>query len=104
MDGHVLIAARGSAVFSNWIAFRRQVVAASLAQGRDVTIDFSSARLVDHSTMEKLHGLEDEFHRAGLVLTVVGLDQHRGLSSHPLAARKLPKQATESETKGSATH
>ncbi len=88
IEGHVVIRAHESAVFSNWIAFRRQVVAANLAKGKPVEIDMSGTHLVDHSVMEKLHELEDEFHRAGVDFRVAGLDNHRGLSAHPHATRK----------------
>lgn len=86
--GAITIRAKESAVFSNWLAFRRQVVTASLSRGKGATIDMSGTRLVDHSVMEKLHELEDEFHRAGVELKVVGLSDHRPLSEHPFAARK----------------
>jgi MFS superfamily sulfate permease-like transporter len=88
VDGNITIHAKESAVFCNWIAFRRQVVTASLANGRGVTIDMSGTHLVDHSVMEKLHELEDEFHRAGLGFKVIGLENHASNSSHPFAARK----------------
>lgn len=91
IDGDMLVDAHESAVFSNWIVFRRQVVAASLAKGKSVTIDMSDVRLIDHSVMEKLHELEDEFRRGGCELRVIGLDEHKPLSSHPFAARKRSK-------------
>ena len=88
VNGAVTVHAAESAVFSNWIAFRRQLVAASLAQGKGVTLDLSDTKLVDHSVMENLHELEEEFHRAGVELKIVGLERHESLSDHPMAARK----------------
>lgn len=88
-DGSVTVHVAQSAVFSNWIAFRRQVVQASLSRGKDCTLDFANTHLIDHSTMEKLHELEDEFHRAGITLRVTGLESHQPLSDHPMATRKL---------------
>jgi hypothetical protein len=38
--------------------------------------------------MEGLHELQQEFEQAGLVLDIVGLDEHRPLSRHPFATRK----------------
>ena len=84
----VVINARGSAVFSNFIPFRRQIEQLGLEGNNDVVVDFSQASLVDHSVMEKMHELEDEFHRAGRKLEVRGLEGHRQFSGHPLAARK----------------
>lgn len=88
-NGKVTVRVAQSAVFSNWIAFRRQVVEASLARGKDCTLDFANTHLIDHSTMEKLHELEDEFSRAGITLRVTGMDSHQPMSDHPMATRKL---------------
>lgn len=87
-DNNTLVRARYSAVFSNWILFRRQIVALGLVQGRNVTLDLSQTNLVDHSVMEKLHELQREFEYAGVRLEIVGLDSHTQLSNHRLAARK----------------
>lgn len=87
-DHQVTISARESAVFSNFIPFRRQIEQIGLVGRNNVTVDLSQTTLVDHSVMEQLHELEDEFDRQGLTLTVVGLDSHRQLSEHPMSARK----------------
>ncbi|HEX6963807.1 MAG TPA: SulP family inorganic anion transporter [Lacipirellula sp.] len=84
----VVISAKGSAVFSNWIPFRREIEQLGLAERNNVIIDLSDTKLVDHSVMEKLHEMEQDFQQAGLRLEVVGLEGHRQLSDHPLAARK----------------
>ena len=55
-------------------------------------IDLTHTRLVDHSVMEKLHQLGDDFTRIGKRLTVMGLDSHTALSDHPLAARKSQRR------------
>jgi len=55
---------------------------------KDVILDLAETRLVDHTVMEKLHELESEYEHAGRKLTVVGLEEHRPMSSHPQAARK----------------
>jgi MFS superfamily sulfate permease-like transporter len=87
-DSTVQIDARGSAVFTNWIPFRKQIVQLGLEQGNNVVVNLEGTRLVDHSAMEGLHQLQEEFSRAGLSLEVVGLDDHRPLSGHPFATRK----------------
>jgi hypothetical protein len=53
-----------------------------------VVLDLSATKLVDHSTMDKLHQMEHEFAESGKKLTVTGLDNHKAMSAHPLAARK----------------
>lgn len=83
----VTICARESAVFSNFIPFRRQIEQIGLVGRNNVTVDLSQTNLVDHSVMEQLHELQDEFERQGLALNVVGLDSHTQLSTHPLSTR-----------------
>lgn len=75
-----------AAVFSNWLGIKRKLDA--VGRDAEVTLDLSNARLVDHTVMEKLHELEAEFRAAGGQLHLTGLDEHTGLSAHPLAARK----------------
>jgi MFS superfamily sulfate permease-like transporter len=87
-DNTVLILARGSAVFSNFIPFRRQIEQVGLVGRNNVIVDLSSAKLVDHSVMEKLHELQLEFEQNQLTLEVRGLEGHKQLSTHPMSARK----------------
>jgi len=87
-EDSVLITARGSAVFTNWLSFKRQIEQIGLQEKNNVTIDLSGTKLVDHSVMEKLHEMESDFHQAGLRFEVIGLDAHQQFSAHPFAARK----------------
>jgi MFS superfamily sulfate permease-like transporter len=87
-DGAIQISARHSAVFSNWIPFRRQIEQLGLVQHKNVVLDLSQTRIVDHSVMERLHEMELQFQEAGLELVVVGLEGHRSFSRHPFSARK----------------
>jgi MFS superfamily sulfate permease-like transporter len=87
-DKTVVINAKGSAVFTNWIPFKRQIEQLGLIQQNNVIVDLSGTKLVDHSVMEKLHELEMDFAQAGLTLDVVGLEAHQQFSAHPHAARK----------------
>jgi MFS superfamily sulfate permease-like transporter len=82
------INASHSAVFSNWILFRRQIVQAGLVHRKNVIVDLSETRLVDHTVMEKLHEMKRDFEREGLRLDVTGLDDHKPLSRHPRSARR----------------
>ena len=87
-DNTCRIVASHAAVFSNWILFRRQIVGAGLVECKNVIVDLSAVKLIDHTVMQKLRELEREFEAANLVLTVEGLENHRPLSDHPQAARK----------------
>lgn len=87
-ESTVQIDAAGSAVFSNWIPFRRQIEQIGLVQRNNVIVNLAGTRLVDSNVMEKLHELQAEFLRSGLRLEVVGLEEHRAFSGHPHAARR----------------
>ncbi|MDB5309178.1 MAG: bicA [Gemmataceae bacterium] len=86
-DKVIALKVRRAAVFSNWLGLKKAILDA--AESRDeVVVDLSDTRLVDHSTMENLHRMEQEFKEKGKRFTLVGLENHTPLSSHPLAARK----------------
>jgi MFS superfamily sulfate permease-like transporter len=87
-DDAVLVIARDSAVFTNWLGFRKRLLNLGLYDQKNVVLDLSATRLVDHSVMEKLHELERDFERAGFHLEVVGLDRHAPFSRHPYAGRR----------------
>ena len=65
-----MIIARESAVFSNWIPFRRQIEEIGLVQKRNLIIDLSDTQLVDHNVMAKLEEMERNFEMEGLKLEI----------------------------------
>jgi MFS superfamily sulfate permease-like transporter len=87
-DNTVAISARGSAVFTNWLPFKRQIEQLGLVQRNNIVLDLSGAKIVDHSVMEHLHEMEMDFEQAGLQLEILGLDAHQQFSAHPQSARK----------------
>ena len=84
-----LILARESAVFSNWIPFKRQIEDIGLVQKQNLVIDLSETKLVDHSVMEKLDEIERDFEQEGLTFEIRGLEAMQPLSDHSHAARKV---------------
>ncbi len=86
-DGATQIHISDAAVFSNWLALRKQIV--ELGSSTQVILDFSGARFVDHTVMAQLERLREELLQAKCELTISGLDQLDAVSSHPLAARRL---------------
>jgi len=88
-DGNTsIIRASQSAVFSNWIPFQREINQLGRVQRRNVIIDLSNTKLVDHSVMEKLNHLKEDFEAEGLTLQIVGLESHVQLSGHTHSARR----------------
>ncbi len=83
-----LIRAHESAVFSNWIPFRRQLEQIALVQRQNIVLDVSDTKLIDHTVMEKLHEMQQELETEGLSLNIIGLESHRPLAEHEQAARK----------------
>jgi len=88
MGDTATVYARYSAVFSNWILFRKKLVQLGLVERKNVILNLSQTKLVDHSVMEKLHELQGDFQRSGVRLEICGLECHQQLSGHQLAARK----------------
>lgn len=87
-DSTSRIIAHQSAVFSNWIPFRKQIEDIGLVQHRNLIVDLSDTKLVDHSVMGKLQEMQQDFEQEGLTFEVQGLDSLRPLTSDPHAARK----------------
>lgn len=84
--GEQRIKVRGAAIFSNLLGFKK--LFSQIDRSTRVTLDFSEAHLVDHTFMEFLSHLREEFEHAGGVLTVTGFERFKPFSDHPLAARK----------------
>jgi MFS superfamily sulfate permease-like transporter len=69
-----LVEVREAAVFSNFAGLRGEL------EGRErVRVDFAGARVVDHTVLKKLAGMEG--------VEVTGLDRHAAWSGHALATR-----------------
>lgn len=86
-DRIVTITVRQSAVFGTWLRLRATILEQS--EGKDeVVLDLSETKLIDHTVMEKLHDLEKDFMTQNKTLRLMGLEEHKPLSKHPLAARK----------------
>ena len=87
-DGETTVLKVGhAAVFSNYLTIKKHLNALPPAQN-NVVIDLSDTRIVDHTVMEKLHELEQEWARDGRMLQVTGLEAHESVSEHPLATRR----------------
>ncbi len=76
-----------SAIFSNYIGLKKQIE--RLPPGRNITMDFTNVKLVDHTVMEHLHEMANRYESQGGKFHIVGLHQHKPLSDHPHSTRKL---------------
>lgn len=83
---HYVIDVEHSAIFSNFMSLKKHVEA--LPDGKKITIDFTTTKLVDHSVMEHLHDLELAYERKGGEFTIIGLDNHIAISDHKHSTMK----------------
>lgn len=90
-DGITVLRIRDSAVFTNWLKIRKQILAFS--DQKAMVVDLSGARLVDHTVMKKLEELAQDWKLQGKELTITGLHRHRQLSPHPHSTRVLSAAA-----------
>ena len=78
----------GAAVFTNYLAIKKQLDTIPQQPGQSVTVDLHHAHYVDHTVMENLHNCERDFKLAGGAFHVINLDEHKPMSDHPLSARR----------------
>ena len=83
-DG-VRVGVKDAAVFSTWIGLQKKLQ--SVRDQPRVVLDLSETFLVDHTVMERLNEMQQEFQEHGSELVIEGLSSHRKLSEHPSSAR-----------------
>ncbi|SEI54789.1 Sulfate permease, MFS superfamily [Dyadobacter koreensis] len=76
----------GAAVFTNYLTLKRKLE--KIPQGKYIKVDFSEAPYVDHTVMENITRFKYNYDQAGGKMELIGFENYRALSDHPLAARK----------------
>lgn len=89
--GRYLVEINQAAVFTNYLGIKRQLD--GIPPGFHVTIDLKKTRSVDHSVMKNLEAFRHDYELGGGTVDIVGLDSHKPMSDHPLAARHKAKSA-----------
>lgn len=79
-----------AAIFTNYLGLKKRLMAVEPGV-TTVVIDFENAWVVDHTVLEKLHGIERSWPGRRLLLT--GLDGHDSSSDHELALRRKARPA-----------
>ncbi|MFT7251783.1 MAG: MFS superfamily sulfate permease-like transporter [Flavobacterium sp.] len=76
-----------AAIFTNYLGVKRKLDA--IPPGFNVTIDLKKTKLVDHSVMENLEHFKNDYEvHENSTVQIVGLEDHKSLSDHPLSSRK----------------
>jgi MFS superfamily sulfate permease-like transporter len=78
-----LIRVNQSAVFANYIQLKKKLD--ELPRKAKIFIDFNNCNIIDHTVMEHLHVYKQEYENEGGILELIGLQNHKKLSDHPLA-------------------
>lgn len=86
------IAVGGAAVFSNWLGIRKAL--SRFPENSHVSLDLQHCNVVDHTVIENLHHLQQDFAQAGGNLHIEGMDEFRPVSRshHEHAARARSRQ------------
>ncbi|MBK8054181.1 MAG: SulP family inorganic anion transporter [Saprospiraceae bacterium] len=81
-----LVVVDKAALFTNFIGIKNKLE--SIPSGFNVTIDLNNTKVTDHSVMKNLDHFKHDYEATGGHVTIIGLDDHKSLSKHHLAARK----------------
>lgn len=86
-DNFYRLHVRKAAVFSNYLSLKEKLD--ELPRQQRIAIDFSEAKLVDHTMLENLKRYQADYlaEGGGAQFELQGLDNHQSLSAYPTAAR-----------------
>jgi len=85
-NDQIYIQARRASVFTNYLSFKK--VLNNLPEKLKIEIDFSRARLIDHTFMDQVHHFKHEYENNGGEFVIKGLDRLKPVSKHVLSARR----------------
>ena len=90
VSDHIIVLEE-AAVFSNFIPVKKKILSFPFAS--KVTLDVQKCHFVDHTVIETLHHLKDDFENEGGSLNIIGIEELKavGKSKHHLAAVRKKK-------------
>ena len=90
IKGNTIIV-EGAAVFSNLIGIKKQI--AKFEFNKNVTFDVTQCKLIDHTVIENLYHIKDDFENEGGSFTILGIDEFKSVSKskHEFSAVKRIK-------------
>lgn len=81
----VLVRLSGSTSFLNYLGFKKFLE--NQSTDKDITLDFSEVQFADHTFIENVHHLQNDYSREGRKLEKVGFEEHHFQSTHHLSSR-----------------
>ena len=89
-QGDFYVRVHKAAVFTNWLRIKKELEA--IPYGANIYVDFNNTDLIDHSVMENLHHFQHDYEAIdGGKVFLTGMDEHKPVSNHHLAARRKLK-------------
>ncbi len=82
---------RDSAIFCTWIPLRK-LISQLFEEGKQVTLDLSDTRLVDHTVMSRFEEWEKKFSGKDLEFSIQGMDKHIPMSESKVSTYIKPKE------------
>jgi len=88
-EGKYYLYVSKAAVFSNFLSLKSMLD--SIPKEQHIVIDFSDAKIVDHTVMEHLHHYKNDYIKANGHMHIIGLQGHQPASRHPFATHRLQR-------------
>jgi len=82
---HYVMTVNSSLLFSNLLGFKKKFQ--QIPAGKNVVIDMSNARVVDHTCIVTINGLVEEYKEGHGHVKIVGFENHRQVSKDPTSTR-----------------
>lgn len=73
-SNQLVVRVTGDALFSNYLGLKRKIVA--LPKTKNVTIDLSQCKVIDHTTLSSLHDLQHDYELDGGTMIILNHDKH----------------------------
>jgi len=81
-----IITVKGAAIFSNFIKVKNQIL--KFPYTSKVTLDVKACNFVDHSVIETLHHLKEDFESEGGHLEIKGIEEFKPITKHKLSVHR----------------
>lgn len=86
-ENTLAIRLEGPLVFSNLLKLKKRME--GIPKDQDIEIHFTQTAVVDHTAMDYLNSLKEEYTQRGGRCQFIDIERHVSVSEHPLAARRI---------------